>query len=381
MTAPDLSPSLPRVVAPTARLYLRPAGLVGGAEAQALIEAGQALPLCGGPLAFTFCEVVLREEGGRGRCILAPAQEVRAWAEGLEQGHRRRARTLFEGLTASRPGLLGLALDRPLIMGILNVTPDSFSDGGDHAEPAQAIRRGRELAAAGADILDVGGESTRPGADPVPLAQELDRVLPVVEGLKDLGLPLSVDTRHARVMTEAVAAGAAMINDVSALEADAGSLAAAAAADVPVVLMHSRGEPGTMQGLATYTDVLLDVHDALEARLEASVAAGIDRARLIVDPGLGFAKTAAHNLAVLAGVALFHGLGAPLMLGASRKLGKARAGAGPKGKLPGALATAFWGLSQGVHILRVHDVAETRQAIGVWRALAGCDSSRVGAGK
>jgi len=355
--------------------------MVGGAQGAAFAEGGRALPLCGGPLAFSLCEVALREEGGAARRLLAPVEELGAWSDALDGALGRRARALLGALTAARPGLLGLALDRPLVMGIVNVTPDSFSEGGAQAAPEAAIRHGEALAAAGADILDIGGESTRPGADPVPLAQELDRVLPVIEGLKGLAVPLSVDTRNAKVMAAAVTAGAAMINDVSALGADRDSLAAAARARVPVVLMHSRGEPRTMQGLTAYADVLLDVFDELETRIEVCVGAGIERGRLVVDPGIGFAKTAAQNLEVLGGVGLLHGLGAPLMLGVSRKLGRAGAGQGPEARLPGSLAGALWGLSQGAHILRVHDVAETRQAAGLWTALAAAERRQVGDAK
>ncbi len=369
MTQPSRRPALPRGVASSARLYLRPIALADAEAASALTADGRALPLAGGPLAFAACEVVVREAGGPAPRATASIAQVRAWAAALDDSPRRRVEDLLGRLSAPRPGLLGLSFARPLVMGIVNVTPDSFSDGGDFADAGAAIRHARALHAAGADILDVGGESTRPGAEPVPEADELGRVLPVIEGLEGIAAPISIDTRRARVMARALAAGAALINDVSALGAEPENLGAAAASGAPVVLMHSRGEPATMADEAVYDDVLLDVYDELEGRVAACGEAGIPRQRLIVDPGIGFAKTAAHNLEVLRGLSLFHGLGCALMLGASRKLGRPSPDGGPKHRLPASLAAALWGLSQGSHILRVHDVAETRQAIALWAAL------------
>ena len=329
------------------------------------------MPLAGGPLGFSACEVALRQGRDPARRVLMTVAELDAWAEGLGKAARGRLEDLLTRLSSPRPELCGLALERPLIMGVVNVTPDSFSDGGDHADSESAILHARRLLAAGADILDVGGESMRPGAEPVAEAEERARVLPVIEALRDLGVPISVDTRRARVMAAALAAGAAMINDVSALRYDADSLGTAARSGVPVVLMHSRGEPRTMQDRPAYDDVPLDVYDDLEGRIEACLGAGIPRHHLIVDPGIGFAKTTEHTVEILKALSLLHGLGCVLMLGASRKSFIARLSAdeAPKERLPGSLAAALWGLSQGVQILRVHDVAETRQALALWAAL------------
>lgn len=264
----------------------------------------------------------------------------------------------------------GVALDRPRLLGIVNVTPDSFSDGGAFLDSAAAAAHGRAL---GADILDVGGESTRPGAAEVPVEEELRRVLPVVEALRGAA-PVSVDSRKAEVMRRALAAGARIVNDVSGLTHDPEALAAARGAEA-VVLMHSPGPPDVMQRLARYADVLLDVYDWLEARIAACEAAGVPRARLIADPGIGFGKTAEHNLALLRGLSLFHGLGVPLLVGLSRKsfIGRLSAGEPPGARLPGSLAGALWAASQGAQLIRAHDVAETRQALALWTALGGGD--------
>jgi dihydropteroate synthase len=259
----------------------------------------------------------------------------------------------------------------PVLMGILNVTPDSFSDGGRFQHVEAAVSHARQMIADGAGIVDIGGESTRPGADPVEPAEELDRVIPVIEALKDCGVPLSIDTRHAAVMRAALAAGAAMINDVSALTADPESLAVAAASSAPVVLMHAQGDPRTMQQAPHYVDVVAEVYAYLEHRVEVCLRAGIALERLIVDPGIGFGKTLDHNLALLRNLGRFHSLGCPILLGVSRKsfLGRIAGGAPADCRLPGSLAAALAGVRQGVHILRVHDVADTRQAIAVWRSI------------
>lgn len=274
----------------------------------------------------------------------------------------------FEALVAER-GTLNTV---PRIMGIVNTTPDSFSDGGLHAVAADAIAAGLAMAAAGADILDIGGESTRPGAKTVAVAEEIARVKPVIEGLRAQGFhgTISVDTRKADVARAAVAAGADLINDVSGFTYDPALAGVAADADVPVCLMHGPVDPATMHLDPRYDDVLLDVYDFLEARIIALEAQGIARHRIIADPGIGFGKTQEHNLALLARLGLFHSLGVPILLGASRKRFIGAIGNAPQAtdRMPGSIAVALAGIAQGVQIVRVHDVAETMQAIAVWRA-------------
>ncbi|MFQ5786334.1 MAG: dihydropteroate synthase, partial [Alphaproteobacteria bacterium] len=281
---------------------------------------------------------------------------------------------ILDRLTAPRAPLLGIAMDAPKIMGVINVTPDSFSDGGDCADADVAVAHGRALAGAGAAILDVGGESTRPGSDPVTPETELARVLPVVRGLAEGGPPVSIDSRRAAVMAAALEAGAGIVNDVSALTFDPQSLGVAAAAGAPVVLMHARGDPKIMQANPTYDCAPLDVYDYLAGRIDACLAAGVTRERIVVDPGIGFGKSmGGHNVEILQNLALYHGLGCPILLGVSRKsfIAHLSAGEAPKARLPGSLAAGLAGLDQGVQILRVHDVAETAQALAVWEALTG----------
>jgi len=261
-------------------------------------------------------------------------------------------------------------------MGIVNVTPDSFSDGGRHEDPTAAIAHGRQLAEAGAHILDIGGESTRPGAQPVSPAEEIRRVLPVLQGLQDLrrGPPkidLSIDTRHAAVMRAALGAGVDIINDVSALTGDPESLSVAGGSKGDIALMHMQGEPPTMNQAPVYADVALDAFDYLESRIEACVAAGIQRDKLIVDPGIGFGKRSAENLAILRNLTLFHGLGCRALLGASRKgFGAKTQALAPLDRLPSSLSAAVAAAAQGFHLLRVHDVPETKQALDIWRRIA-----------
>jgi len=259
----------------------------------------------------------------------------------------------------------------PKIMGILNVTPDSFSDGGRLASTDAAIDAAMAMRAAGADIIDIGGESTRPGAAPVPLEEELRRTIPVISALCARGIPISIDTMKAEVMRHALAAGAAMLNDVSALTADPESLSVAAGSDALVVLMHMPGTPQTMQSLASYADPVVDVIVHLQSRIAAAEAAGIARSRIIADPGIGFSKGLEHNLAILKRLDAFHALGVPILLGASRKsLIPAIAGPAPvTDRLPGSLALALRGAEAGVSWLRVHDVGETAQALKVWSAI------------
>ena len=265
-----------------------------------------------------------------------------------------------------------LKLDRVRVMGIVNVTPDSFSDGGAHVTPDAAVAHGLLLAGQGADILDVGGESTRPGAAAVPLQEELRRVVPVIERLaRETALPISVDTSHPEVMRAAVAAGAGFINDVRALQAP-DALHVAAQLGVPVCVVHMQGEPRSMQQTPQYADVVEDVHRFLAERLFACELEGIPKSRVFVDPGFGFGKTLEHNLALLRALPRLAGLGAGLVVGLSRKsmigalTGVADAGA----RVVGSTAAALLAAQRGARIVRVHDVAATRQALAVWQALA-----------
>ncbi len=270
-------------------------------------------------------------------------------------------------LSAKRPPWAGLALDRPLVMGILNVTPDSFSDGGTFLDPVAAIEQGRAMLAAGADIVDIGGESTRPHATPVAPEIEIARVEPVLRGLAVAGAVLSIDTRHASVMAMALSSGARIVNDVTALTGDAASLGTVARAGAAVVLMHMQGEPQTMQDDPRYELASLDVADYLAERVAAARAAGIAAANIVIDPGIGFGKARRHNLEILARIALLHGIGTGVMVGLSRK---SLVGGNLAERLPGSLAGALHALGQGVQIVRVHDVAETRQALAFARAIA-----------
>jgi len=266
-------------------------------------------------------------------------------------------------------GKFRLSLERPLVMGVVNVTPDSFSDGGLFADTARAVAHARQLVEEGADILDIGGESTRPGAAPVSLEEERRRVLPVLEALAGGKIPVSVDTRKPGLMREAIAAGAAMVNDVTALSG-AGALEAVAKTPVAVCLMHMQGEPGTMQSNPDYRDVVREVRDYLDGRVSAAVAAGIARERIVVDPGFGFGKTLEHNLALLSSLRELRLPGVALLVGLSRKamLGKLT-GREPKDRVHASVAAALAAVQNGAHIVRVHDVAATRDALTVWQAV------------
>ena len=275
----------------------------------------------------------------------------------------------FENLCTVRAPIAGLAMDRPHIMGIVNVTPDSFSDGGKFINPDQAVIHGMDLVEQGASILDIGGESTRPGAGEVPIDQELKRVIPVIKALREKSdVVISIDTRKAEVMKQAVLAGASMINDVSALSYDQEALSTAADLKVPVVLMHAQGTPQSMQDDPHYDHCLLEVYDYLNGRIEKAIKAGISKDLMVVDPGIGFGKTLAHNLELLAGMSLFHGLGVPIMLGASRKrfIAALSQNEPVEERLPGSLAAALKGVAQGTQLLRVHDVSATAQALAIW---------------
>jgi dihydropteroate synthase len=266
-------------------------------------------------------------------------------------------------------GRFKLSLERPLVMGVVNITPDSFSDGGMFADTARAIAHAQRLIGEGADILDLGGESTRPGAAPVSLEVERRRVLPVLEAVASGGVPVAVDTRKPELMREAIAAGAAMINDVTALSGP-GALAAVARAPVAVCLMHMQGDPATMQANPEYRDVVREVRDFLAQRVAVAEAAGIARNRIVVDPGFGFGKTVEHNLALLRSLREFTSLGGALLAGLSRKAMLGRlTGREPLERVHASVAAALLAIQNGAHIVRVHDVAATRDALAVWNAV------------
>jgi dihydropteroate synthase len=283
---------------------------------------------------------------------------------------RNKAAAVLENLYKPRADFSGLEMAKPHLMGVINTTPDSFSDGGAHLAPATAIASGMAMWQAGASVIDIGGESTRPGAAPITRNQELARVLPPITGLTRQNIRLSIDTRHAEVMTRACAAGAAIINDVEALRRD-GALDAAAASGAPVIIMHMQGQPETMQDKPHYEFAPVDIYQFLEERIDAAVAAGIAKSHIAVDPGFGFGKTVAHNLQILNWISLFHGLGVPILFGASRKstIAKLSKDEPADQRLAGSLALAMAAYRQGVQLLRVHDVGETAQALAVEQAL------------
>jgi dihydropteroate synthase len=266
----------------------------------------------------------------------------------------------------------GLTFERPRLMAVLNVTPDSFSDGGNFLDPGVAISAGLAMAAAGADIIDVGGESTRPDSQPTAPAEEQRRILPVIRALAGAGLRVSVDTRHASTMAAALDAGAAVVNDVYALAYDPDAAPLIAARDCPVVLAHMRGTPANMYALADYKDVAVDVTRELGRHIEAAERAGIARDRIVIDPGIGFAKTAEQSAGLLRRLPELASLGRPILVGVSRKsfLGAITGEPDPHRRLPASLAAGLFALSRGAAILRVHDVLETIQAVTIWQHLA-----------
>lgn len=357
-----------------ASIRLVPAGIVWGEMAARLLKAGFARPLAGGPAAFSAVEIIARSADAIHLLGPAPLDAAIAWADG--EGIGGIFAQQLDLISASRPVLAGLPSDRPLVMGIVNVTPDSFSDGGDFAATADAVDHAFALLMQGADILDIGGESTRPGADPVPVEEELRRVVPVIEGIRRRAGAkrpvISIDTRRPDVMRAALDAGADIVNDVTGL-ANPESRRIVAEAKVPAMLMHMRGEPQTMLGEAHYDFTPLQMLEELEQRVLDAEQAGIPRDRIIVDPGIGFAKNTDQNLEVLARLGLLHGFGCTILLGASRKRMIANLSRDEPGKerVAGSLAIALAGVEQGVQIVRVHDVAETVQALKVWAGIAG----------
>ena len=332
-------------------VYWRPISMADPAR------TSESLPLAGGWCWFDRVERLSRTE---------PPQVV-ALAEAPPD--------ILDRLSSPRAPIAGLSWEAPRIMGILNVTPDSFSDGGLFDAPDSALVQARAMEGQGADLLDLGGESTRPGAREVPPEEEAARVVPVIEAIRHRsGITLSVDTRKAAVAEAALAAGAEIVNDVSALHFDPGMARVATSAQ-GLCLMHAQGTPETMQRDPRYGDVVLDVYDMLEERVAAAEALGIPRDRILVDPGIGFGKTVKHNVSLLRRLSLYHALGCAILLGASRKgfIGALGGAAEARDRMPGSVAVALHAARQGVQVLRVHDVGETRQALSLQQAVGGTE--------
>lgn len=352
-------------------IYLRPVGRVSAPHARTSGNHETILSIGGrDDVGFAAIEVLRRSPDGSVERRIMTLSEVRAMVSrgGADAGNIDQA---LACLARPRAAIAGLPLDCPRIMGIVNVTPDSFSDGGNFSNTREAIAHARRLNDEGADILDIGGESTRPGSEPVTLDEELRRVMPVVEGLVgNIRARISIDTRKAEVMRRAAAAGAHIVNDVSALTFDPASLEAVAETKLPVVLMHAQGDPKTMQVEPRYSNVLLDVYDVLAERIAACRRAGISGEKIIVDPGIGFGKTLDHNLELLSGLSLYLSLGVPVLLGVSRKrmIGTLTGIENAHERVMGSVAAALSGIMQGANMVRVHDVAATRQSMAVWEA-------------
>jgi len=346
------------------RTLIRPTGFVDSPFG----HDGKLARLAGGLNWFAAAELIKLEGQKRASTELVSV-------EGIEDRFDEDIARQWAALTSPRPALqLGertIRLDQPQVMGILNVTPDSFSDGGLFEDSNAAAEAGADMARDGAAVVDVGGESTRPGAKTVWEGDEIERIAPVIRQLAAGGTAVSADTRKADVMTAALEAGARMINDVSALTYDDRSAGVIAASSAPVVLMHHQGAPETMQDNPRYDDVLVEVYLWLEERIQAAEAAGIARGKILIDPGFGFGKNVAHNLELMNGLALFHSLGCPLVVGASRKrtIGALSGEAPVDRRLGGSIAFAIKAAEQGAQIMRVHDVFETVQALRIWRGL------------
>lgn len=331
-------------------VYARPIVMDGAARPDG------AVPLAGGWCWFENVELLSRD---------APAQVIAA---------KELPSDVLDQLTKPREAIATLSMDAPQVMGILNVTPDSFSDGGQHNAADAAVARALQMVEEGAALIDVGGESTRPGAAFVPEDEELQRVIGPISFLRQASdVPISIDTRKSAVAAKALEAGASMLNDVSAFTFNEDMPVVAARSGTPICIMHALGDPKTMQDAPTYDNVLLDIYDFLAERIEVAIAAGVARERIVIDPGIGFGKTQEHNLTLLRNISLFHGLGCPILLGASRKRFIGAIGNAPDAsdRLGGSVSVALFALRQGVQILRVHDTFATKQAIDLHMAMIG----------
>ena len=355
-----------------ARLYLKPVGLVDSPQ----WHEDKNTRLNNSLIWFSQIEYLVVEGGRPNLRGLVNITQWPEWSQALPEPLAQRAASQFAHLTRQHDALTCgeriIRFDQPHVMGILNITPDSFSDGGKHQDdPDMAAEAGLQMAAAGASILDIGGESTRPGADPVWEGDEIKRVVPVIERLAHCGAVLSMDTRKAAVMEAAIAAGAHLINDVSALLHDKRSLEVAGVSGLPVVLMHAPSSGKDPHKNDGYGNIVTDTLDWLEQRIADVIAAGFEREKIIIDPGLGFGKSLADNLALMNNIAMFHALGQPLLIGASRKrmIGALSKEAPVDKRLGGSIAFAHHAIQQGAQIVRVHDVPETVQALQVWRGM------------
>ncbi len=364
-------------IAPTAYLYARPAGFI---DAPFGFD-GQFARLAGGLQFFSAWEIIARDgtrETGakRSGSWFVPIDRIDTALASVSDAQRMRLQMQIAAATAPRPAwTLGdrtIRLDQPQVMGILNMTPDSGAGKAANLDDVSgAAEQAIAMSAAGAAIIDIGGESTRPNANVIWEQDEIARVIPVIEALRHSGTAMSIDTRKASVMTAALKAGAHIINDVSALLYDERSLDVVRGSNGPIILMHFGGTAQDPHGNDTYGDPLLDIYDWLEARITAVEAAGVDRKRIAIDPGIGFGKNVAANLAIINGLALLHTLGCPILFGASRKrmIGALANEATVEARLPGSLALALKAAEQGAQIIRVHDVTETVQAIKIWRGM------------
>lgn len=356
----------------TAQVYIRPIALADSPQS----EEGEAVRLGGGLSYASRFAVIVREDGvviSRRRWGTAdmPAA-IAALPDTLGRDAGEQWDTLRRAHAPLTCGTRMIRLDQPQIMGILNVTPDSFSDGGQFLDkPDAALDHAHAMLAEGAGIIDIGGESTRPGAAAVWEGDEVQRVVPVIERLAASGAAISIDSRRSTVIEAALAAGAHIVNDVSAMRHDPRTVEIVRQSGAPVVLMHAPGVEGDLHADGEYSDVVLDVFDWLRERRDAALAAGIARDKILLDPGIGFGKTLAENLALINALPLFHALGQPLLFGASRKrlIGALSNEAPAHLRMPGSVMLALKAMDAGVQLLRVHDVAQTVQALHVWRGL------------
>lgn len=358
------------MIASGAAVYAMPVGLTD----LCLNDKDATLPLAGGVCHFNAYRIIASQYGERVFEKIVPLGDVNEFLSGLSDEHQKRLQAQMVNSTSLRaPWHLSherqLGFGSPKLMGILNVTPDSFSDGGKHLDVSQAIAHGEAMAQSGAHVIDIGGESTRPGAKVVWEGDEIERVVPVIEALASQGHIISVDTRKAAVMRAALEAGALIVNDVSALGYDDEATEVVAESNCPVILMHAQGDPATMQNNPSYDDALLDIFDWLEQKIDTCEKAGIGRDRIMIDPGIGFGKSVRHNLELINGLTLFHTLGCPILFGASRKrfIGALGNVDDAEERLPGSLATAHMALDRGAQMIRLHDVAESRQLLDIWQ--------------